>query len=208
VHRNRFDPAPIPAGPVPIIGAIMRTKLAVLISLLIPLGLLAPATATATTSTAAYDFHIADPFLHDAVGSPLGATATADNGDTLTIIGSGQLDAGANTASGSGTFVHHETATGADITGTWVATSLISFQFYGCGGGGLPDFLCGGLAKLNLVATPDANPALHIASVVWITCELGTQVPPSATEGVRVLAKDFINFNKTVPSGFTVFVKH
>lgn len=185
----------------------MRTKIAILAALLIPLGLLAPATASATSSSAAFDFHIADPFLQNAVGSPLGATAMADNGDTLTIIGSGQLDAGTRTAAGSGTFVHHEAATGTDITGTWVATSLVSFQSYGCGGNGLPDFLCGGLAKLNVTATPDANTSVHIPSVVWITCELGNP-PPNGTEGVRVLAKDFINFNMTVPSGDTVFVKH
>ncbi|MBP2355984.1 hypothetical protein JOF29_007094 [Kribbella aluminosa] len=30
----------------------------------------------------------------------------------------------------------------------------MSFLFYGCGGDGVPDFLCGGLAKLDVTLTP------------------------------------------------------
>src|SRR6266581_9128673 len=89
----------------------MRTRLAALIALLPSIWLIAPGSAGADTSKATFDFHVADQFLHDAAGSPLGAVAMADNGDTITVIGSGQFGAAAKTASGSGTFVHHEVAT-------------------------------------------------------------------------------------------------
>jgi hypothetical protein len=186
----------------------MRTRLAALIALLLSIWLMAPGTAGAGTSEAAFDFHVADQFLHDATGSALGAVAMADNGDTITVIGSGQFDAAAKTASGSGTFVHHQVASDNDITGTWTATSLVSYQSYGCGGDGFPANFCGGLAKVNIVGTPDFDPSLHIPSVLWIDCLIGSKVPAGASEGVRLLAKDVINFNQTVESGFTLFIQH
>jgi hypothetical protein len=188
----------------------MRRSIAALIVL--PLLALLPATsgsASAATSKAPYTWHVADQFLHDAVGSPLGAIARADNGDTITVEGFGKLDSADKTASGGGTFVHKDADGNVLFTGTWVATGLVSFQFYGCGGGGLPDFLCGGLAKLNVIATPDAHPSVHLPATLWINCLLGDP-PPSEFEGVRLNVKDLINFNKALSehegSGFTVFV--
>jgi hypothetical protein len=174
---------------------------------------LSAGTASAATSKAAYDWHVADQFLHDAVGSPIGAIAEADNGDSVTIVGNGAMDVAAKTASGTGTFVHRDPNGNVIATGTFVADSLISFQFYGCGIPGLPgtESLCGGLAKINITATPDANPALHIPAVLWIDCLIGN-FPPSGFEGIRLNAKDLINFTQSLSeeegSGFTVFVKH
>jgi len=186
----------------------MRTRLAALIALLLSIWLIAPGSAGADTSKATFDFHVADQFLHDAAGSPLGAVAMADNGDTITVSGAGQFDAAAKTASGSGTFVHHEVATDTDITGTWTATGLVSYQSYGCGSDDLPASFCGGLTKINIVGTPDFDPSLHIRSVLWINCLIGDKVPASESEGVRLLARDLINFNQTVDSGFTLFIQH
>ena len=174
---------------------------------------LAPAalstTASAATPGGAFEWHVADQFLHDAVGSPLGAIARADNGDTVTIEGMGAIDVAAKTASGSGTFVHRESSGAIHATGTFQAISLISFQPFGCGGDGVPSFLCGGIARLNIIATPDAAPSVHLPAILWIDCALGNP-PPSVVEGVRVDVKDVINFNKSLSeeegSGFTVFV--
>jgi hypothetical protein len=168
-------------------------------------------TATAATSTASYDWHVADQFLHDAVGSPLGAIARADNGDTITVEGSGQLDVAAKTASGSGTLVHKDAGGQVLATGTFTANRLISFTFYGCGIPGLPgtENLCGGLAKLDVTAHPSGT-SLYLPATLWIDCLIGSP-PPSGAEGVRLNVKDVINFNKSLTeeegSGFTVFVQ-
>lgn len=40
----------------------------------------------------------------------------------------------------------------------------------------------------------------------WIDCVLGDKIPTSAHQGVKVNVKDFLNFNHTHHSGFTVFI--
>jgi hypothetical protein len=63
--------------------------------------------ASADTSKAAYSWHVADELLEEEVGSPPWAIATADNGDTLQLDGTGLLDGAAKTASGGGRFIHN-----------------------------------------------------------------------------------------------------
>jgi hypothetical protein len=112
------------------------------------------------------------------------------------------------TASGGGRFIHNF-ASGGSASGTFTADRLVSFQFYGCGGAGLPDFLCGGLAKLEVTLTPDADPSQQSPGILWIDCVLGEMIPsggdPARHEGIRLNARG-INFNHTEPSGLTVFV--
>jgi hypothetical protein len=187
----------------------MRRTLALIMLPLLLLAAVLTGSASAATSKAAYDWHVADQFLKDAVGSPLGAIARADNGDTITVEGAGALDVTAKTASGGGTVVHKDAQGSVLATGTFTANGLVSFQFFGCGGGGLPDFLCGGIAKLNVTITPDFDRSLHFPAILWIDCLLGNPTP-STVEGVRLNIKDLINFNKSLSeeegSGFTVFV--
>src|SRR5438105_10035411 len=82
----------------------MRTFMKVLVSLvaLFSMTLLGSDTAAAVASTSAFDYHAGDGF------GPLSEpdVAQADNGDTLTVQSTGMLDAGAKTASGTGTFEH------------------------------------------------------------------------------------------------------
>jgi len=168
-------------------------------------------TASAGTTTAAYSWHVADDFLEQNVGSPPWAVAEAPSGDVVMLDGVGLLDAGAKTASGGGRFIHLA-PNGSEVAhGTFTANSLISFQFYGCGGGGLPDFLCGGLAKLHVTLTP-AGTSVHLPATLWIDCLLGPNIPtggdPARAEGIRLNVKDVINFNHTDEhSGFTVFIE-
>jgi hypothetical protein len=169
-----------------------------------------PASATAGTSKAAYDWHIADAFLEVAVESPPWAVAEADNGDMVLLDGTGVLDVPAKTASGGGDFIHLLPNGSTFATGTWTADRLVSFQFYGCGGPGLPDFLCGGLAKLHVTIHPDGT-TLALPATLWVDCLLGDKIPsggaPARAEGVRLSVHDLINFNHThEDSGFTVFI--
>lgn len=166
---------------------------------------------SAATSDASYSWHVADELLESAVGSPPWAIAEASNGDRILLDGTGALDAGAKTASGTGRFVH-ETAGGSVVgAGTFTAHELLSFQFYGCGGEGLPDSLCGGLAKLSVTLRP-AGTSLEFPATLWIDCLLGDSIPsggePARAEGIRLNVKGLLNFNKTVEhSGFTVFAQ-
>lgn len=167
-------------------------------------------TASAETSKAAYSWHVADELLEDQAGSPEWAIARAENGDTIQVDGTGAMDVAAKTASGGGRFVHNF-AGGGSASGTFTAERLLSFQFYGCGGEGLPDSLCGGLAKLEVTLTPDANPSLHFRGILWIDCLVGDKIPsggePARHEGIRLNVKDLINFVHTEHSGFTVFIR-
>ncbi|MGH2669122.1 MAG: hypothetical protein ACRDH5_08420 [bacterium] len=179
------------------------------------LGLVAAALAAATpasaaTSKAAYSWHVADQLLEDAVGSPPVAIAAAPNGDTIELDGTGVMDVAAKTASGGGA-VTHKNATGAVLaTGTFQATRLTSFQFYGCQDLGLGVPLCGGLAKLEVTIHVDGT-NLSFPSILSIDCLIGDKIPagadtPARHEGIKLNVKDVINFNHTHHSGFTVFI--
>ncbi|MGH9184505.1 MAG: hypothetical protein ACRD0U_01610, partial [Acidimicrobiales bacterium] len=175
----------------------------VVVSVVVPV-----TSASAQTSKAGYSWHVADDFLEQAVGSPPWAIASAPNGDWIQIDGTGVMDVAAKTASGEGRFIHNF-AGGGSASGTFTAERLLSFQFYGCGGEGLPDFLCGGLAKLEVTLTPDFDPSVHSPGILWIDCVLGEDIPsggePARGEGIRLNVRG-INFNHTEHSGFTVFV--
>jgi hypothetical protein len=188
----------------------MRRVKASILAIAFGLALLMPATTFAHTSSATYDYHIGDALI-GSIGFPTHSQAVASNGDVVTIIGTGSFSADGKWADGGGTFSHHVAATDATITGTWVATRIISFQFYGCGeleGSPVPPNFCGGVAKLAITATPDANPGVHRSGALTITCVVGTDVAPSAVEGVRFNVYDHINFNKTVPeSGANIYIQ-
>ena len=130
----------------------MRRHRATILAIAFGLALAMPAATSAHTSKAAYDYHVGDALI-GSIGFPTNSQAMADNGDVVTIVGTGSFSADGKWADGGGTFRHHVAATDATITGTWVATSLISYQSYGCGadaGAPLPPNFCGGVVKLAI----------------------------------------------------------
>jgi hypothetical protein len=185
----------------------MRSRqFTLLVALLLIVGLMAPSAALGHTSKVAYDWHVGDALLQS-LGFPVGEQAIAPNGDVVTIEGTGSFSADGKWATGGGTFSHHMAASNTTITGTFTADRVISFQFYGCGTGGLPANFCGGLLKLAITATPDAAPSVHLAAALSINCEIGPNVPASVVEGVRVNVYDVINFNKPVAeSGANIYI--
>ncbi len=56
-----------------------------------------------------------------------------------------------------------------------------------------------------MTLTPEGT-SLQFPATLWIDCLIGDKIPPSAEEGIRLNVNDLINFNKTVHSGFTVFI--
>jgi len=156
-----------------------------------------------------FDYHIGDSFLV-AFGFPATDVAQASNGDQIVLVGTGTFNTANGAATGVGTFQHHA-ADGSPIgSGTWTANRLVTFQSFGCGGGGLPSNFCGGRATLaaHIVGHLASDPSRMVEAdaLVDVICEVGNP-PAGQIEGVRVNVKDLINFNKQV-SGVTVFVAH
>ncbi len=164
------------------------------------------ASAHATTSTGTFHWDAGAGAV--CAVAPCPDVATASNGDTVTVRAQGDMNAATGSASGGGTFVHQNSAGALIGSGTFAATRLIDFSFYGCDGSGFPSFLCGGRAALavHLVGHPASNPSATIETdgILWVTCLLGNP-PRGVAEGVRLNVKDLIDFNKSV-SGATVFI--
>jgi len=182
----------------------MRGVLAFLAALAIAVSTLI-CSAPAATEKASFAYHIGDGF--GGVLNNTGNTAVAENGDTVTIKGSGTFDVVAKSATGGGTFVHKRPDGSVFATGTWSATGLLAFQSYGdATPQGLPASFFGGRVALTITGTP-AGTTLALPGILEIECLLGNP-PGGAEEGVRLLVKGVIHFNKSVhESGENVYVK-
>lgn len=142
--------------------------------------------------------------------------AMASNGDTLAITGTGVFSTHPKSATASGSFTYN-VAGGGTFTGTWTATDLISFEFYGCGvvpsiGATLPPNFCGGALKMRAVAMPTGT-GLTIPGIITVFCVIGPQAPPPhdnptepGEEGMTAVVPGIANFNKIV-SGMNVYVQ-
>ena len=163
--------------------------------------------ALAAHETGTFDYHVGDALIQ-CLGFPAGNKAMAENGDVVTVIGTGTFDVAAKSATGGGTFVHKTSGGTVVGSGTWAATGLVDYQSYGNAvPQGLPANFFGGRVTLTAVITPSANPSVHLPAILQIECALGN-FPPSAVEGVRLNVQDVINFNKTVPeSGANLYIK-
>src|SRR5919204_5315600 len=85
------------------------------------LAALGPAAAGARNASGTWELHIEVPNV-----------AMASSGDTLAITGTGVFSTHPKTVTASGGFTGTAAGDGT-ITGTWTATDLLSFHFYGCG---------------------------------------------------------------------------
>ena len=135
-------------------------------------GLLAlmPASAAAdpNNESATFELHVDVPNV-----------AMASNGDTIGITGTGTFAVHPKSVAVSGTFAHH-VAGGSTFTGTWTATDLLSFEFYGCGvvssiGLTLPPDFCGGAVKMRVVFMP-AGTTLVIPGIVTVCTLNGSSI--------------------------------
>ncbi len=172
----------------------MRVLVAVLIVVAVPLS-----GASATSETASYDYLVGDGFLCGLDPSACPDVSVAPNGDTLEITGSGTISVHPKSATGSGEFSHFDADGNLLGGGTWEATELISFHFYGCTdlGGGF--IICGGQALVRVELLGGAA-----EGILTIDCVVGDKIPSGAVEGVTLNTPGIIHFNKSV-SGFTVF---
>ena len=168
---------------------------------------LAPTSASANPNDAAgtWELHMEVPNV-----------AMASNGDTLELTGMGVFSTHPKTVTATGTFTHNLAGGGTSV-GTWTATDLLSFEFYGCGvvpsiGATLPPNACGGALKMRVVFTP-AGTSLAIPGIVTVFCVIGPQAPPPhdnptepGEEGATAVVPGIANFNKIV-SGMNVYIQ-
>lgn len=178
----------------------MRTRLALVIGLTILISVMATAPAASDPNNAA------DTFL---LVMDVPNVGVAPNGDRVEITcearqhecGTFPVHPKALPDPPSGEFVH----TRADGTvvggGTWTATDLLAFEFYGCrfipalGVDLGDDDLCGGAVKLRVVLTTAIG---SFDGVLTVFCIVGPQAPPphSTPEGEGVT----LSVNQTGPA--------
>jgi hypothetical protein len=135
----------------------------------------------------------------------------APNGDHVEVTGGGEFTVSPKSVTASGAFTH--TSDDGDVSGTWTATGLISFDFYGCrfipalGVDLGDDNLCGGALKMSVMLD---TPLGQVPGIMTVFCIIGTQAPSSHNEpegeGVTLDVPGIINFNHTA-HGMNVFVR-
>ncbi len=179
----------------------MKRSLLLLVSAL-TLALFAPATAQGA--------HTSGTFLLVMEAPNFGVAA---NGDEVEVTGEGEFSASAKTVSASGEFVHLDAEGNVLVTGTWTATQLISFSFYGCrfipaiGVDTGNDNFCGGALKMRVMLD---TPLGQISGIMTVFCIIGPQAPSSHNEpegeGVTLDVPGIINFTHTA-HGMNVYVR-
>ncbi len=128
--------------------------------------------------------------------------ASAPNGDTISLTGSGTLSIHPDSVTGSGTFIHTDASGTVLAEGTWTTQQLLSFVSYGTAPPFPPTFE-GGKALVSIHLSPSTGGA-GFNGVLRITCLIGSP-PAGAHEGIRLNIQGGINFNKEV-SGDTLFI--
>jgi hypothetical protein len=162
------------------------------------------------TSSPAHAAHSTDTFLLIMEAPNVGA---APNGDHIVVTGEGEFSVSPKSVSASGEFVHLDADGNVFVEGTWTATSLISFSFYGCrfipalGADLGDDNLCGGAVKMGVMLD---TPIGELPGMMTVFCIVGPQAPSSHNEpdgeGVTVNVPGIINFNHTV-HGENIYVR-
>jgi hypothetical protein len=149
----------------------------------------------------AYNYYAGGGFLCTLNASfcPDIAMATS-NGDTVTISGSGTLTIHPDSVTGTGTFIHKDSAGNVKASGTWTATQLMSFVSYGSGSlQGFPSNFEGGKAVIRVHAS------VGVDAILTVYCLLGSP-PAGQEEGIKLNVQDIINFNMQA-GGNTLFIR-
>lgn len=209
VGRARDPPRPSTDASARLVGEVLRMRKRFLV--LPALFLIAMATLVAPNASAVsakFDWHISDAFIQAGTGvTQTGALAQASNGDIARLSGSGTFNTASSTASGGGVFVHTTSGGTAVGFGTWKATGVEDFTFFGCGGG-FPSNFCGGqlVLDVHISGVSLSLGPTEVDGVLTITCLIGGEVPPGAEEGITLDIPGVINFSDLIESGFTLFV--
>ena len=182
----------------------MKKLLAPVASVVLAWSVLLPSGAAADSGSATFAYWAGTGFICGLpVPNPCPDVARAENGDTVSINGTGTISIHPKSATGSGAFTH--TFTGGSVSGTWVATELLSFVDYGSGTGAFGPPLHAGNALIRVDLSVGGT-VVH-TGILEVTCRLPGAGGPSEMakeEGVRLNVQGGVNFNERV-SGITVF---
>lgn len=171
--------------------------------------LLVSALMVALLGPTAQGAHSTDTFL---LVMELPNFGVAPNGDEIEVTGEGEFSVSPKSVTASGEFTHHF-AGGGSLSGTWTATRLISFSFYGCRF--IPaldvdlgdDDLCGGAVKMRVMLD---TPLGQVPGIMTVFCIVGPKAPSSHNtppgEGVTLNVPGIINFNHTA-HGMNIYIR-
>jgi hypothetical protein len=152
-----------------------------------------------------WTFHAGDAFLASLDPSFSPDVARADNGDTLTLTGTGSYNPGGAVA-GGGLFWHNDSSGNPIHNGFWTAVAVVSYEDFGNGVvNGAPRTFHGGVLVLSVSITPTDISGVVLSGTLTVTCVLGDSVPPGAMEGFTADVPGVITFGEPV-SGNTLFV--
>ena len=167
----------------------------------VPILVIVAALASAPPAQAA---HSSDTFLLIAEEENFG---TAANGDyvAVTVDEGSWFQGSPKVVSATGEFTHHANGGSVEGFGTWTATSLISYSFYGCryipalGVDTGNDDFCGGAVKMAVVLD---TPIGQFPGMLTVFCIVGPEAPSSHNgskggEGVTLNVPGIVNFNHT-----------
>lgn len=153
------------------------------------------AVALLTSNAWANDANAAFSVTVGAGHSPGNIMAKAKNGDSVELSGAGEMDAGAETASLSGSYVIRNAAGDVTASGTWHSTKFLSWEPTEACTGGFEGYVSGTARfKVQLDGIGEAH-----LSVTCAGCET-----PMGTDAVTLHVKEGQNFKESVnnePSG-------
>jgi hypothetical protein len=167
--------------------------------------------ATLATAPVAQGASSSDRFLLNSEEN----IGTAANGDSVevTVDEGAWFDASPRSVSASGAFTHFDADGNVRGSGSWTATSFVSFNFYGCrfipalGVDLGDDNLCGGAIKMAVTLS---TPLGQLPAMLTVFCIVGPLAPGShnspSGEGVTLNVPGIINFNHT-GGGENIFVR-
>src|SRR5712691_8545219 len=89
------------------------------------------APASAKSATVTYNYLAGSGFLCSLSPDACPDVASAPNGDTISIAGSGTLSIHPDSVTGGGTYIHKDASGTVLDQGTWTAQQLLSFVSYG-----------------------------------------------------------------------------
>ena len=167
----------------------MKKRFALVAALLFAFSLASPTGAVAKEEEqGAFAFHAGDEFIEGATGErPGNVTRASSNGDTITVIATGEFRLDGRKASGTGSFAHRNAAGATVAVGSFTAGRLRSFTDFGTPGGFPFPTLHGGKADILIHVT--AHPAPSLAATVKFDALLTIDcaINGGTKEGVTVL---------------------
>jgi hypothetical protein len=183
-----------------------RLLVAIAVSALAMVALAPSATGAAHKASSTFQLHIGVPNV-----------SQAPNGDRVAVTGEGEFGVHAKTVEAEGSFTHTSSTGTVLVTGTWTATALLSFHFYGCGAVPaldltLPPDFCGGALKMAVTLTPTGT-TLGVPGILTVFCVIGPKAPTPhdnpaepGEEGIHLVVPGIANFNEIV-SGMNVYIR-